>query len=46
MKDETEKWDRRDLKRRKKKFGMRVDGLSVRLLARLIPKKKPRRESR
>ena len=42
MKDETEKWNRRENKRRKKRWGMRVDGAGLRLLARLVPKKKSR----
>jgi hypothetical protein len=42
MKEENEKWDRREKKRRKKRLGMRVDGASLKLLARLILKKRKR----
>ena len=44
MKDMEEgKWDERDKKRRKKRYGMRVDGVSTKLLSKLIPKKRTRR---
>lgn len=36
------KWTGRDKKRRKKRYGMLVDGAGLRLLAKLVPKKKPR----
>lgn len=46
MKDmeDSGKWMERDKKRRKKRYGMIVDGASLKLLSKLIPtgKKKPR----
>ena len=36
------KWSRREKKHRKKRYGMLVDGAGLRLLAKLVPKKKPR----
>jgi len=35
-----EKWERRDMKYWKKRYGMRVDGMSIRLLDRLKRKVK------
>lgn len=41
--DMPERAKQRDKKRRRRKYGMRVDGAGIRLLSKLIPKKKTRR---
>ena len=38
--DPEDRWDRRDKKKRKRRFGMVVDGAGAKVLARLLPKKK------